>query len=109
MVTAVDSITGLIAPVVAAGVTMKVTDAMFSMVDKNMPKQPVQRKKKSVAKKTRKSSKKCSCKGKTGKSCKCKTPKKMHKGVKGQTALPKGHKKDSDLFQAVFGHPVIKG
>jgi len=106
MGTAIDSITGLIAPVVAAGVTMKVTDAMFSMVNKNMPKQQIQRKRKSVAKKTRKSSKKCACKGKNGK---CKTSKKMHKGIKGQTALPRGHKTQGDLFQAVFGHPVIKG
>lgn len=106
MGTAVDSITGLIAPVVAAGVTMKVTDSMFSMMNKNMPKQSVQTRKKSVAKKTRKSTKKCACKGRSGK---CKSTKKMHKGVKGQTSLPKGHKKESDLFQAVFGHPVIKG
>jgi len=106
MGTAVDSITGLIAPVVAAGVTMKVTESMFGMLDKNMPKQPAQKRRKSVAKKTRKSSKRSSCKGK---SCKSKAPKKMHKGVTGQTSLPRGHRNDSDLFQAVFGHPVIKG
>lgn len=106
MGTAIDSITGLIAPVVAAGVTMKVTESMFGMLDKNMPKQPAQKRRKSVAKKTRKSSKKCACKGKNGK---CKTSKKMHKGIKGQTALPRGHKTQGDLFQAVFGHPVIKG
>jgi hypothetical protein len=96
MGTAVDSITGLIAPVVAAGTVMKVTDAMFGTLAKNSPKKKVQRKRKS----------KKSCKGKNSK---CKQTKKMHKGIKGQTALPKGHKTQGDLFQAVFGHPVIKG
>lgn len=117
MTTVVDSITGLIAPVVAAGAVMKVTDAMFGGV--SAPTAP--RKKRKVTTKSKKSSKKTnkkskktnkkSCSGK--KSCKSKkigTKKRTVKnGIPGQTALPHGHSDSGGVFQSVFGHKQIKG